>query len=109
MDKSYYKTLKSQIMYCLETQQDTRNSDITLMIAVWQTFYGIDRVVHVSTLYDLPREDNIKRIRAKLQNEEKIFLPTKLEVALKRGINEVDWRRALGYHTTSAGQMEMFV
>lgn len=53
--------------------------------------------VNVAHLYDLPREDNIKRIRAKIQNDLKEYLPTDAKVAKKRGWEEDKWREYLGY------------
>lgn len=53
------------------------------MSTVKKTDWEIDGVYFVSLgkLFDLPREDNIKRIRAKIQNEEKLFLPTDPAIA----------------------------
>ena len=91
----------------------TRDSDITLTIEIWRRFYpekiveqrGIAGVEFVSlgSLYSLPREDNVKRIRAQFQNnpERPMYPPTKLEVALERGMEEQVWRRALGYANNS--------
>ena len=53
----------------------------------------------VGDLYWLPREDNVKRVRAFWQNDKKKFLPTVLEVAIARRINEDEWRVAMGYPT----------
>ena len=91
-------TLKQQVEQTLKTQPDTRNSDITLMIAIWKKYYGVGEYVELKKLYDLPREDNIKRIRAKFCEEKKEWAyPTSLEVARKRGIKENEWRLFLGY------------
>lgn len=49
-------------------------------------------LVELAKIVDLPREDHIKRIRAKIQNEEKKFLPTTEEVRRQRKISEEDWR-----------------
>ena len=49
-------------------------------------------MVELKNIMDLPREDNVKRIRAKFQNEEKKYLPTTLEVARQRKISEEEWR-----------------
>lgn len=49
-------------------------------------------MVELGSIINLPREDNIKRIRAKIQNEEHKYLPTTLEVARQRKIAEEDWR-----------------
>lgn len=94
------KTLKGQVEYCLSNYKGTRDNDIVLMIRIWKDFYSDyikDDKINLSALYELPREDNIKRIRANLQNVEKKYLPNSLEIALKRGIREEDWREFLGY------------
>lgn len=83
---------------------EARNSDVALMILVWQRWYGVsdkpDGIVHVRRLFDLPREDNVKRVRAKIQNEEHKYLPTNPDVLIKRGILEEYWSDALGYNLT---------
>jgi hypothetical protein len=97
--------LKDQIEYCLKHNEATRNSDITLTIAVWEQFYpdslvtarNGSKAIYLDTLFNLPREDNVKRVRAKLQNEDHLYLPTDPAVHKKRGINEDVWRGYLGY------------
>lgn len=80
---------------------EPRNSDIALTIAIWQQWYSVgtnpDSVIHLYRLFDLPREDNVKRVRAVLQNVEGKYLPTSWEVARKRGIERAKWEEALGY------------
>lgn len=80
---------------------EPRNSDIALTIAIWQQWYSVgtnpDSVIHLYRLFDLPREDNVKRVRAVLQNVEGKYLPTSWEVARKRGIEREKWEEALGY------------
>ena len=80
---------------------EPRNSDIALTIAIWQKWYSVgtnpDSVIHLYRLFDLPREDNVKRVRAVLQNVEGKYLPTSWEVARKRGIEREKWEEALGY------------
>lgn len=97
--------LKDQIEYVLDKYPKTRNSDIGLTATIWQVYYQ-DKVfqngeglvcVRLRDLNYLPREDAIKRIRAKIQNEEMKFLPTELAVVKKRRINEEAWRTAMGY------------
>lgn len=89
------QTLKSQVEHILKTYPETRNSDITLTIKLWKVFYPSKIVnkdfIRIVDLFDLPREDNIKRIRAKFNSQNK-YLPTSLEVALQRGILEERWR-----------------
>lgn len=83
---------------------EPRNSDIALTIAIWQKWYSVgtnpDSVIHIYRLFDLPREDNVKRVRAVLQNVEGKYLPTSWEVARKRGIEREKWEEALGYKLT---------
>ena len=109
---SQIKTLQQQVEHCLQIHPDTRNSDIKLTIAVWQTFYAghlVDtvagKVILVDDLYILPREDNIKRVRARLQSAGK-FLPTEWEVAKKRQINRQVWEAYLRDHRQPAMEFE---
>lgn len=93
------RELQEMIEHCLDHQPETRNSDIALTIAVWERFYSQrlhtspdgQPAVELRHLYDLPREDNVKRIRAKL-NEMGKYWPTREVVAKQRKINEVEWR-----------------
>ena len=98
--------LYDQIEYILKNNSDTRNSDIHLTIAIWKhwheenLFYvNGELAVMLKDLYELPREDNIKRIRAKIQNEEHKYLPTEWKIAETRGFKEDEWRVLLGYTT----------
>ena len=86
------RELKKQVEYCLKYFPDTRNSDVTLMIKIWKMYYPhkvlvskkLDSLggtieqfgINLDSLYDLPREDHIKRYRAKFQNDEMKYLPT---------------------------------
>lgn len=96
--------IKEMVEACLRNIPETRNSDVTLMIAVWKRYFPqrISTVqngqlgVALSDLYDLPREDNIKRIRATFNHEGKYY-PTDWKVAKARGIKEDEWRVELGY------------
>lgn len=95
------KNLKAKVEYCLQTLPESRNSDITLMIEIWRRYYS-QRVLTFShlhgdfintvSLYHLPRQDSIKRIRAHFQNVEKKYLPTDWKVAKQRKINESEWK-----------------
>lgn len=102
------KTLKGQVESVLQDIPETRNSDIALTIEIWRRFFpdkirtldgGAVEYVSLGSLYSLPREDNVKRVRAMFQNVQKKYLPTKWEVAKARGIEEDEWRTALGYPT----------
>lgn len=104
------KTLTGQVEYILSTNEDARNSDISLTIGIWKRFYSgkirgwdaqdgfnLEGSVDLKDLFDLPREDNIKRIRATFQNEKHLYIPTDQKIAEGRGINEEEWRKHLGY------------
>lgn len=107
MSRTTIKNLKSKVVTVLRDNPETRNSDALLTVEIWKRFYSDHLMksprtgkfaVILDRIIDLPREDNIKRIRAKLQNEQGIYPPTSLEVAKKRGFSEIDWKRALGYN-----------
>ena len=96
------KGLKGKVKMVLIQYPSTRNSDIALTIQIWKMFYGIREEIEVARLYDLPREDNIKRIRANFcQKGRSWAYPTTLEVAKRRGIAEDIWREVLGYPVLS--------
>lgn len=104
-------TLDTQVRYCLRVYADTRNSDIELTIRIWKTFYPTalsksatgQFYVALDKLADLPREDNVKRVRAKIQNTEKLYLPTDAKVAKARGWEIHEWRKYLGYAPITEG------
>lgn len=97
--------LTEQVEQILKKYPETRNSDIDLTIKLWKIYYpnkihygtvkGIP-VIRLKDLFELPREDNIKRIRAKIQNQEFRYLPTYIEVVRRRRMDEDSWREALG-------------
>lgn len=73
------KSLKEQVRKVLAMYTQTRNNDVDLTLAVWVTFYSNhliydeEKKVWQAPLREirrLPREDNIKRVRAIIQNEE---------------------------------------
>ena len=103
------KQLNSQVLHCLEHYPDSRNSDIVLTKLIWSNFYsdflekrGLGlfsrEVVSLDNLFNLPTQDSIKRIRARIQNQKHEFLPTSAEVARQRRWREEDWRGYLGYN-----------
>lgn len=92
-------TTKNQVLHCLMKYREARDSDITLLHKVWETYYakylkmGKDGEVgvYLKDMFNLPTHDNIKRLRAIIQNVEGRYLPTSLEVAKQRKINEGVW------------------
>lgn len=95
--------LKSQVEWCLKNYPATRDSDIKLTLHIWLKFYPkslhqIDGEWYVKAkdLYELPREDNIKRIRAKF-NENGEYLTDKPQIRKQRKQKEIEWLYDLGY------------
>jgi hypothetical protein len=106
MDYRQIKSLKKMVEEGLRECEDCRNSDIKLTNWIWVNFYPDvltktslgDYAVRLLDLYDLPREDNVKRIRAVFQNEKNMYLPTDEKVRKQRKINEEQWRLFLGFN-----------
>ncbi len=94
--------LRDKVETILREDPNARNSDVTLTILIWMRFHP-EKIegdyLLLGHLYNLPREDNIKRIRAKFNASGK-YLPTDLAIAKRRGIKEEEWRSALGYPST---------
>lgn len=108
--------LRDMVETVLRDAEDTRNSDVTLTIEIWRRYYpehilntskGEKSGLFLGSLYELPREDNVKRIRAKLQNEENKYLPTIEAVRVKRKISEESWYKYLGYAVRNPNQAEL--
>lgn len=119
MSKKHFAGLTKQIRWCLENIPSTRNSDIDLMIEIWKKYYAewlfavesVKGTIHrlkdipseekhspavlLCQLQNLPREDHIKRIRAKIQNEQLEFLPTEEAVAKARRYNMEWWHEQM--------------
>lgn len=116
------ENLKDQVVEVLKQNPAARNSDITLTIEIWRRYFpekikrdSYFEGVALADLYTLPREDNVKRVRAKLQEEalerissgktvgdERYYLPTDEKVAKQRQINAAVWEKALGYFRRQA-------
>ena len=92
--------LKKKVETMLQECPATRDCDQYLTLKIWARFYPkvIDFTdpanpkVAFKDIMKLPREDTCKRIRAKFQNDELKYLPTKWSVAKKRQLNEEVWR-----------------
>ena len=98
------KTVDAKVRNVLQADVKSRNSDIRLTQMVWWRYHRSSLIdqngkvyVALNRLFDLPREDHIKRVRAKIQNVEHLFLPTDPEVAKRRGWEIEEWREYLGY------------
>lgn len=107
--------LKEQIEIILQTFPPTRNSDVHLMTTLWQNYYSHfmrrgttgELGVWLKDLHDLPRLDDISRIRRLIQNDvmrplSARYLPTSWEVARQRRIKADEWRLAMSaVHTNN--------
>lgn len=97
------KGLKQQVLRILDEFPQSRNSDQWLTIKLWCVFYpsrivrleNEEPMIRLKDIMDLPREDNVKRVRAIIQNVENKFLPTSLAIVKQRKINEELWREYL--------------
>lgn len=107
-EKKDIQKLTEMVEAVLRDLPASRDSDITLTIEIWRRFYpeklkgglsGMPQYVYLEDLFEMPREDNIKRIRAKFQNERGLYPPTTWEIAEARGMKAEQWRAALGYAT----------
>ncbi len=95
--------LKDQVEFCLKNIPATRDSDIKLTLNIWRQFFpqsikkiDDDFFVRARDMYELPREDNVKRIRAKF-NENGEYLTDKPQIRKARKQKEIEWLIDLGY------------
>lgn len=100
MSKERIKLLAEKVKYCLNKFPDSRNDDTLLTYYIIATYLP-DEIekkesgkVYIS--YEAMgriREDHVKRVRAKIQNEEHKYLPTDPIVRKKRKISEAYWHQ----------------
>lgn len=106
MKHSEIKKLKNAIEDILERYPKARDSDQWLTLKIWQEYFPTRVItlpdgtiaIRFKDIMEMPREDNVKRIRAKIQNEEGKWLPTTWEVAKQRKILESVWRNYVNYN-----------
>lgn len=99
------KTLRVMVENILASVPETRNSDILLTKTIWVRYFKAEiltgkdgrEYINIDSLWQLPREDHIKRIRAKIQNEDRLYLPTEKSVFLQRVKLSKAWKKFLGY------------
>lgn len=100
--------LKKQVEHCLQKHPSSRDCDQKLTLYVWIEFYpqfitrdeNEKRQVRLVDILQLPREDNIKRIRARF-NQEGLYKSEDIGVLRRRKQLENDWRERLGYERKS--------
>lgn len=98
MDIQGIKKLEDRAKWILEKYPHTRDCDISLTNGIWLHWFpdkikNIDgeNYVNILDLKRMAREDNVKRVRAKIQNEMLLFLPTRWEIAKRRKIEQSVW------------------
>jgi hypothetical protein len=91
--------LKTRVSGVLAEFPDTRNCDIKLMIYLWNKYYPAHikntsggQGIFLSSLYTLPTQESIKRVRAIIQNDEHRWLPTDEKVRRRRRVLEEEYR-----------------
>ena len=91
------KQTKKIVIDVLRHNVRARNDDKYLTFRVLQRILSKDEAsqllsISLTDLARLPAFETIKRIRARIQNDEGMFLPTSAEVRRKRGIREEVFR-----------------
>ena len=95
-----HKDLKTKVLAVLKESPLTRDDDVYLTLKLWIKYYPqkLDMTdpknptVTFNQIRTLPREEHIRRHRAIIQNEEKMYLPTSWKVAKQRKILEQEWK-----------------
>ncbi len=95
--------LREEVEEILRDFPKSRDSDINLLLLIWTQYYShkiknIDGRYYVALkdLHDLPREDHVKRYRAKF-NELGLYLSKDPGIIKKRKQQEKQWLNNLGY------------
>lgn len=114
MERRGFKTIKKQVLWCLENREATRNSDKLLWLSLCKNFYhkdfvdfiylcakaadvSIERTIRTPGEWgNLPSFETVRRVRQKIQNEDKLFPPTD-EIAAQRRKNVGIYKEELGY------------
>lgn len=94
--------LKKMVEAFLRDYEDLRNCDVKLQMALLKHKFphafkqSVDGNEYVA-IWALSRitQDNVKRIRAKIQNEDGLYLPSDPEVRKHRKIKEEQWNQWL--------------
>ena len=105
------KDKKDKIRKLLAQYPELRNCDIKLTIKFWQTYQPTritksqagKEYVALDDLFFLVRQDDVKRIRAKIQSPkskggEELYPPTSEKVARERKMNMDKWHKAMAFN-----------
>lgn len=99
--------VKKKVIYVLDKYEYTRDDDTDLMLKIWELFYkivpktntmmkGSFYVIECDLFRRLPNKDDIKRIRARL-NQEWRYISSDPDVRKKRKISEEKYQQFLHY------------
>lgn len=83
--KSAYKTAEEKISLILSINKKARNDDLYCLYLVYKVFHNVE--LPYEELKGLPVFETYRRTRAKIQNEDKIYLPDE-STQIHRGIKE---------------------
>lgn len=110
-------TLKFQVESVLKDFPESRNSDITLLVELWKRYYpdsisnfvATGASISLDTLYSLPQEGAVGRIRRFIQNDktrtkELRYLPTNPEIIKQRRMSEDLWREEMKEPSCAGGR-----
>jgi len=103
------KQTKEQVRIILEDNEESRNSDATLVIELYKRFYYMQDPVRLEKLLDIMRYCNpydITRYRQKFNSQGR-YLPTSEKVIKARRLKVDDMREDLGYQTKESIQDRM--
>lgn len=94
------KTYKQKVFSVMEEHEEARNNDGTLLAYFIDRFFPQlvipdadgEKAIKLRNLKNLPPLENIRRVRAIIQNVDGKLLPTKPEVIKARKIKEENFR-----------------
>lgn len=97
--------LKEKVEIILKNVSRSREDDQYLTLCIWVKYYPEflfknelgEYCVKLSDTLKIPKQDNVKRIRAKF-NSQGLYLPTNPNVIKKRKILDKQWKQDLGYN-----------
>jgi len=88
---------RDKVIEILQNYPKTRNNDNLLIFKYWAKFHGIYEdsncyIIPKDKIFTLTNPETIIRMRAHIQNDLKILLPTDPAVRRKRGQREEEFR-----------------
>ena len=84
----------------LRDDPDTRNCDKLLTVKIFQVFLrqsGNQLTINLDQLAGLPSFETVKRLRAKVQNVEKLYPPTDQSIFKRRRMKQEDFREIFAF------------